>query len=343
QELKLVSELPDELHESSGLIVLDSNRFLSHNDGGDGPKLYVFDSSGTIHREVYVRNASNVDWEELAEAPDGRVFIGDFGNNANKRTNLRIYVLPPFASWNTDTVSADTIQFTYADQTEFPPAQSNLFYDCEAMVYWRDSLHLFTKNWSSPFNGYTKHYVLPARAGSYSLIPIDSAYMGGFRELAFITSADIQSNKLVLLGSAYVWQFSIDSVIRLNQPKLITLNHLSQKEAIAIHNESLYITDESTGGFGNLYRMNLFQTSTVFHALNTLELKVWQRESTLMIKSVEPISSVEVLAVDGKQLLKQNFLPPVEFANMNVPVQGVVFLNVRLANGQQVVHKAGLQ
>jgi hypothetical protein len=87
--------------------------------------------------------------------------IGDFGNNGNRRQNLRVIV------YNPQTQQIDSIQFRYPDQKAFPPSNPKDWnYNCEAFVFLNDSLHLFSKN---VFNGnfYTKHYVIPSKPGTY--------------------------------------------------------------------------------------------------------------------------------------------------------------------------------
>jgi hypothetical protein len=81
-------ELPDEVKETSGLLFLDG-KIITHNDSGDAPNLYEIDSlSGTILRTVTISNATNVDWEDLAEN-DTHIFIADIGNN-NENQILKI-------------------------------------------------------------------------------------------------------------------------------------------------------------------------------------------------------------------------------------------------------------
>src|SRR5947208_3083247 len=55
------------LNESSGLLWWN-NQVWSHNDSGGEPSIYAMDiSSNTIQRIVNVINATNVDWEDIAQ------------------------------------------------------------------------------------------------------------------------------------------------------------------------------------------------------------------------------------------------------------------------------------
>lgn len=131
------------------------------NDSKNPPELFRFDPVEGKLLETRLLPVQNIDWEDLAYAPDGSLFIGDFGNNHNRRQNLRIFKYNPL------TGHLDSIQFCYPDQREFPPAKKEEWnFNCEAMVYWCGTLHLFSKN---VFRGnfYTKHYVLPANPGEH--------------------------------------------------------------------------------------------------------------------------------------------------------------------------------
>ena len=47
---------------------------------------------GTILRTISIANASNIDWEDLAEN-DTHLFIADIGNNNGNRQDLKIYTI----------------------------------------------------------------------------------------------------------------------------------------------------------------------------------------------------------------------------------------------------------
>jgi hypothetical protein len=256
-----LANVPSVLSETSGLIVTGPNTLWSHNDSGDDPKLYAFDTTGTLQRTLVLRNAGNVDWEEITQDTQGRVYVGDFGNNSNNRTNLRIYRIPPPDQVSGDSVTAEIIDFDYPDQAAFPPPDSLKKFDMEAMVALGDSLYLFSKNRTSPFDGYTRCYRLPQAPGTYTAELVDSFYCGPGPETQYwVTAAALSPNgeHLVLLSSDRCWLFSCfdgsdffsGSVVELSFP-------LSQKEAIAWRDDSTaFITDEVIASIfgGVLYR-----------------------------------------------------------------------------------------
>ena len=85
-------ELPEKVKETSGLLFLDG-KIITHNDSGNDANLYEIDSlSGTILRTISIANATNIDWEDLAEN-DTHLFIADIGNNNGNRQDLKIYTI----------------------------------------------------------------------------------------------------------------------------------------------------------------------------------------------------------------------------------------------------------
>ena len=148
QTITTLGTLPSVLEENSGMAVYNGNIFYFINDGGDPPKIYRYDTTTKLVQEKLIVNTTNVDWEDLAQDLDGNLFIGDIGNNDNNRTNLAIYKIgnPELAG---DSIWADTILYAYENQNAFPPASQQLNFDCEAMIWYEDSLYLFTKNRTS--------------------------------------------------------------------------------------------------------------------------------------------------------------------------------------------------
>ena len=188
-------KLPPELHEASGLYAANSDSLWWLNDSGNSPDLFITDSKGNLINRVEVPFVENKDWEDLAADDEGNIYIGDFGNNANQRRDLRIY------KYNRSTHRLDTIQFFYEDQKAFPPTPPLDRFDLEAMIWYRDSLHLFTKDRTGRGVKYTKHYVLPAMPGTYQARLVDSLAL----KKRVVTGAAIHpfDKKLVLLTYNY--------------------------------------------------------------------------------------------------------------------------------------------
>lgn len=193
-QLTSLTPLSESLRESSGLLYREG-RLITHNDSGDGPRLYEVDTlTGNVLREVYVTNATNVDWEDITADTD-YLYLADIGNNFGTRTDLRIYRLPWVDYLTADTVFAEHIDYSYADQLDFTSSQFSTPYDAEALVAIEDSLYVFTKDWSMLR---TKVYSLPKTPGTYAATAVDSFAVSGL-----LTGVDISPAGDRLLFSAY--------------------------------------------------------------------------------------------------------------------------------------------
>ncbi len=253
--IRTVCQLPDTIYESSGLQAVTPARLLTHNDSGDQPRFFVVDTSGNLLHTRYLENATTIDVEDITSDSNGNIYLGDFGNNFNTRTDLKIYKISAAEVMSGENVATQIIGFNYPDQISFPPAPQEQNFDCEAFFYYRDSLYLFSKNRGTSL--YSKMYRLPSKEGNYNALLVDSFFTGHW-----ITSAAInpsatafvllsESNLFLYTGfangnfsNAVMQQFEIDS---------------SQKEGICFLNDTaIYITDEGVpGNAGNLYFTSL--------------------------------------------------------------------------------------
>lgn len=189
-----LATLPSALNETSGLLVVDGAVWTMLDSGNPAELYQVSTATGAVTRTLQVLGAANVDWEDLA-ADDAWVYIGDFGNNAGSRTNLRVYRIPRTAleEEGVTSVQADTIRFSFADQTDFTPAFDNTNFDCEAFVAVDDSLFLFTKRW---LDGTTRVYAVAAVPGTHVAQP-----RGDLDTEGLVTAASWDgAGRLVLLG-----------------------------------------------------------------------------------------------------------------------------------------------
>ncbi len=87
------ANLPGGLSESSGIVARNRNSLWTHNDSGGANELYELDSNAVLQRTLVLRNATQVDWEDLTLDSAGHFYVGDFGNNSQNRTDLVIYKL----------------------------------------------------------------------------------------------------------------------------------------------------------------------------------------------------------------------------------------------------------
>ncbi|KPL15739.1 MAG: hypothetical protein AMS26_06830 [Bacteroides sp. SM23_62] len=262
QQIIFVTTLQDPVKETSGLIYLNQ-KLITHNDSGGEPALYEIDSiSGNLIRTVFVSNATNIDWEDICY-DSTYIYIADFGNNNGSRTDLKIYRLPisNYFMTDNDTVTVDTIHFNYSKQQDFTPSPFTTNYDAEALISYKDSLYIFTKNWG---NHWTNIYALPKIPGTYQIEKLDSINSQGV-----VTGASYNSitNTILLTGYTFAspfiieicdfsdTEFSSGSIRRyLLEPKP---GSSFQIESITSVNQNQYYltAEESVSGNAALYRL----------------------------------------------------------------------------------------
>lgn len=291
QTVRMVSSLPDELRENSGLAFYGSGILYFVNDGGNGPLLYRYDTLSAVLSSKSVSNATNIDWEDLAQDEEGELYIGDIGNNGNARKNLRIFKCPnPEDVFGTE-LTVDTISFRYENQLEFPPNTSKLNFDCEAMVHYEDSLYLFTKNRTDPYDGWCYMYVLPDQKGDYVARLRDSVQFPAVtKETGWITGADVRGDSLVLLSSSKIHlaeSFRSKPLSDLNWTELNV--GFSQKEAVVFGatSDHVFLSDELFVIGNNLYFLDLSTGLAGVELLEVNSVKIKSSCSRLEIRLPE--------------------------------------------------------
>ncbi|MCD0471274.1 T9SS C-terminal target domain-containing protein [Flavobacterium sp. JAS] len=152
----------DSIKETSGLIYFN-NLLWTHNDDHD-KTIYGLDTLGNIKRKIVLEQAINNDWEEISQ-DSTHIYIGDFGNNyTGNRTDLHILKIEK-ESFLARNPNIEIISFQYSNQTDFSPKKQNTTnFDCEAFIVSKDSIYLFTKEWST---SKTSIYALPNRSGNH--------------------------------------------------------------------------------------------------------------------------------------------------------------------------------
>lgn len=252
-----VAALPPALVESSALIKYKCS-FLSLNDSGNKAKIFVFNKKGKIKHSCVIRGISNIDWEALAYDGGEFLYIGDIGNNENKRQDLVIYKVKIEDVLKNESADAEKIYFNYPEQTAFPPKESGLYYDAESIIIKDNQLMIFTKNRTVPFDGISKVYTLPTKAGTYEASLQNELKLppSNWREES-ITDATFYEGELFILTYAKVYKlvWENDSWV---QKKEYLHDSWTQKEGIAVDKKFIYLTDENESGIftGNyLYKL----------------------------------------------------------------------------------------
>jgi len=284
---KLKYDLSTTLNETSGLIWW-KNRIWSHNDGGNAPAFYAMKvNSNAITATISVTNATNVDWEDIAQ-DDSYIYIGDFGNNAQgNRTYLKIYKIAKADVEAGNSVTATVINFSYNDQTDFTPkGNNNTNFDCEAMIAYGDSIFLFSKDW---VDNKTRLYKLPKTPGTYQAINIGELNVQGL-----ITGAEIVPDKRVIVLTGYsatitpfiflLYDFTGNNFFAANKRKVQLNQTFTQMEGICSKTPtSFFVSNERFSQLfittpAKLQQLNL--TSLLNPYYNTPLKKVSQKNKT---------------------------------------------------------------
>jgi len=98
---KIIGKIENNIiEEASGLVesVENSNSLWTHNDGGDGPFLYLISSfDAKILKKISLVEIKNEDWEDLAIGPSilgdtsTYIYLGDIGDNKKNKTIKKIH------------------------------------------------------------------------------------------------------------------------------------------------------------------------------------------------------------------------------------------------------------
>ena len=251
-QLTLVSNLSKLLKEVSGNeMILNSDLIWMHNDSGNKSELFGVTQLGRIEKIVKVK-AKNHDWEDITSDDKGNLYIGDFGNNNQKRKNLSILKIANQDLLNSNAVEVEKIKF------EYPKLKKKVSFDAEAFFYYQDYFYLFTKSRKKNDFGRTLLFKIPNKEGKH-VAELISEFKFCNSVDCRITGADISldGKKVVLVNHKSVFaltSFTKDDFFSGNV-KEYTLDHVSQKEGICFKdNSTVFVTDEySMYTKGNLY------------------------------------------------------------------------------------------
>ncbi len=297
--IPVCNKLSDSLLETSGLIYYNGC-FWTINDSGNQPYIYSFDSvNGKVKHITYISNHANNDWEEITQDSD-HFYVGDFGNNNGNRQDLTVLKVPKNKlklNQFKDSIEAEKIHFSMADQISYNSMPENNNYDVEAMFYFNDSLHLFTKNWADDSS---RHYVIPAKEGTYISKPIESIYVGGQ-----ITSACLSNDGKRAVIAGYkkstgacfmflLWDYSGTKFFNGNKRKIGLSNALffGQNEGSCFVDNRLYFTNEKKFSEAKLSRVEYTQ---------------WIKMNTMLFLNHTSNANIEFKIINQMLIVKNPF------------------------------------
>lgn len=250
------------LDEISGIAagIVSPGVVYVQNDSGDSARFFALDKrTGAVLATYHVPGATNLDWEDIAVAPDARgtpsVWLADIGDNDAVRAHIEIYrVDEP----RVDTHRVDLDQSTTAPQVwtlRYPDGA----HDAESLAVSATGIpYVITKS----ILGKSAVYAAPAAPGSATLRPIGPITFGftgtpgpygPVGELT-ATGADFSRDdpaRLVVrtYTDAYVWTIDRGDVsAALRKPaQRIALPQQPQGEGICFDGSRLLVDSEKVG------------------------------------------------------------------------------------------------
>ncbi|GAA4293817.1 hypothetical protein [Aestuariibaculum suncheonense] len=247
-KLHVVADIPNDLKEVSGNeITTNSDLIWVIEDAGNRNNVYGLNDKGYIVKDIDIKNANNMDWEDLTTDKEGNLYVGDIGNNDKNRKWLSILKISNPENIDDET-TAEVIRF------KLPKGESPK--DFEAFFLRNDFFYLFSKE-----PGKSILIKVPNVIGKHTAEILSEFNLNGKHN--HITSADISDDgkTVVLLNHEKVWtltNFTDDNFFNGKLTKL-PFEHDSQKEGVCfIDNNTILITDESNDDFGsNIYSFKL--------------------------------------------------------------------------------------
>ena len=254
-EVEQVARLDRQVDESSGLARW-GGFFWTINDSGNSAEVFKLDAEGRLLSATPISNATNVDWESLAQ-DDRYLYIADTGNNFNSRQQFTIYRVA-WSALESGTARAEKISFSF---TDYLPGNSRSHnFDSEALAVRGDELWLFTKNRG---DGMSNLYRIPAQPGEYEVASSQSLPV-----LSLVTGADInpETAELVLIsygGGRFEQQFNIwlaptsNEGVNWEQVRSSLALPLDQWEAVVWNGDAeiLLSHENSSRGFAGIGRL----------------------------------------------------------------------------------------
>jgi hypothetical protein len=252
------------ISEASGIAagIASPGVVYVHNDSGDSARFFALDAHTGRTLAVYaVPGATNVDWEDIAVAPDARgvpsVWLGDIGDNGATRSDVAIYrVDEPHVDRTRADVPARSPQ-PQVWRLRYPSGPV----DAESLaVSTRGAAYIVTKSAS----GGSQVYAVPARPDASRVQPlraIGSVHFGftgtpggpGPLGQLTATAADLSRGATLLVvrtyTDAYLWRVrggDLAAAIR-TRPVRLPLPAQPKGEGIAFDGARLLVDSETVG------------------------------------------------------------------------------------------------
>lgn len=215
-------------------------------DSGNPPQIYLISHDGTVAKKIYIKGATNRDWEDMALSAND-IYIAETGDNDLSQSEYVFYKFPE-PSATTDTIRVvENIRFKYPDGS----------HDAEAFLVDAASkdIYIITKR-----DNVSKIYKL---AYPYSTTSLNTVTEAGSLPYSGVVSAAIAPNGKEIIIKTYPALFyykksdgeTIAQALQKNYT-ILPYKFEPQGEAIGFANDNSGFYTLSEKGFGssvNLY------------------------------------------------------------------------------------------
>jgi hypothetical protein len=265
--VRLATVTDPDITESSGVVA--SRRYpgwyWTHNDSGDGPRVFLFDLQGTVRARVTVEGANAIDWEDIAMGPGPRrgafyLYAGDIGDNERNRHEVQVYRFAEPTVGVRAAPGAERFRFRYPDRP----------HDAEALLVHPKSgdLYIVTKAKGEDTETLVFKAKAPLRAGDVTtLARVASLHFPGESPLMLligrVTGGDVapDGRRLMLCDYQRGWEYTMPAAAMTFddiwgvEPSPVDLGQRKQGESVCyrLDGQAVIATSEGTP-------MPIFQT-----------------------------------------------------------------------------------
>jgi hypothetical protein len=104
------------INEISGIADSKANEgyLWGQEDSGNPPQLYLINHGGAVQKKIYIKGATNRDWEDMSLSGTD-IFIAETGDNNLAYSEYSFYKFPEPLSTIDTVQNVDNIRFKYAD------------------------------------------------------------------------------------------------------------------------------------------------------------------------------------------------------------------------------------
>ncbi len=249
QAKKLCELANKKIDESSGLACSrfaepEKKVFWTHNDSGDSPRIYAFDTSGEDLGTFEVEGAKARDWEDMASFKLGEkafLLLADVGDNGRKRKTCEIYIVAEPLLGKKDTLAEVEVKitFTYEDGP----------HNCESVAVDSEGKKIYLATKETLLTAKVYELPLPEKSPDE---PLEAKAVAKI-PITFATAMDISSDntRAVILTYGNAYEFTRTGKQKWPEafsrpPRAIPMPRRRQGESICYgpDGKTLYLTSE---------------------------------------------------------------------------------------------------